>query len=70
MGHPTLYVANVEVYISGEVLTDGGLGITQSTVKGGAPHTDHYSHQTKQEEKKAGVPTANVYSERQTEGEM
>lgn len=66
---PALYLANVEVCISGEVLTDWGVGIAQSTVKGGATHTDHYGNQTKQEEKQAGVPTANIYRERETEGE-
>lgn len=62
--YPALYLADVEVCVSGEVLTDRGVGITQSTVKGGATYTDHYSNQTKQEEKEAGVPTANIYRER------
>lgn len=61
-----LYLAKVEVCISGEVLTDWGVGITQSTVKGSATQTDHYSNQAKQEEKQAGVPTANIYREWET----
>lgn len=67
VSYPALYLANVEVCISGEVLTDWRVGITQSTVKGGATYTDHYSNQTKQEEKQAGVSTANFYRERETE---
>lgn len=58
-----LHLLNVEVCISEEVLTDWGLGITQSTVKGGATHTDENSNQAKQEEEQAGVPTANIYRE-------
>lgn len=64
MSNPLLYLAHVEVCISGEVLTDRGLGIAQSTVKGGATHTDHYSDQTKQEEKQTGVSTANFYQQK------
>lgn len=68
--YPTLYLANVEVCISGEVLTDWGVDVTQRAVKGGATQTDHYGNQAKQEEKQAGVPTANIYRERETEGRM
>lgn len=60
LSYPALNLGDVEVCISGEVLTDRGVGITQSTVKGGATHADHYSNQTKQEEKQAGVPTVNI----------
>lgn len=67
LSYPTLYLVNVEVCISGEVLTDRRLGIAQSTVKGGAPHTDKNSNQAKQEEKQAGVATADIYRERDTE---
>lgn len=70
LSYSVLNLANVEVCISEEVLTDRGVGITQSTVKGGAAHTDHYGNQTKQEEKKAGVPAANVCRERETQGEI
>lgn len=66
--YPTPYLASVEVCIPGEVLTDWGVGVAQSTVKGGATHTDHYSNQTKQEEKQTGVPTANICMERPREG--
>lgn len=44
--------------------------IAQSTVKCGATHTDHYGNQTKQEEKQAGIPAANIYRERETEAEI
>lgn len=58
--YPTLYLANVEVYISGEVLTNCGVDITHRTVKGSATHTDHYGNQAKQEEKQAGVSSTNI----------
>lgn len=48
--YPTLQLGDVEVCVPGEVLTDGGVGVAQSTVKGGATHTDHDSNKTKQEE--------------------
>lgn len=48
--YPTLQLGDVEVCVPGEVLTDGGVGVAQSTVKGGATHTDHYGNKTKQEE--------------------
>lgn len=60
LSYPTLYLVNVEVCISGEVLTDRRLGIAQSTVKGGAAHTDKNSNQAKQEEKQTGVATADI----------
>lgn len=60
LSYPTMYLVKVEVRVSGEVLTDWGLGITKSTVKGSATHTDDYSNHTKEKEKKAGVPTANI----------
>lgn len=58
--YPALYLPNIEVCISGEVLTDGGVDITQSTVEGGAAHTDHYSDQTKQKEEQAGVSATDL----------
>lgn len=36
------------------------MGIFQGTVQSGATDTDHYSNQTKQEEKQAGVSTADI----------
>lgn len=62
LGYPTLDLPKVEVCISGEVLTDRGLDVTQSAVKGGATHTDYNCNQTKQEEEQAGVSTTNIYT--------
>lgn len=64
--YPALYLAKVEVCISWEVLTNWGMGVAQSAVKGCAAYTDHYGNQTEQEEKQAGVHAANIYGE--TEG--
>lgn len=64
---PALYLANIKVCISGEVLTDWGVGVAQRAVQGGATHTDHYGNQTQQEEEQAGVSTADIYSDRETE---
>lgn len=61
VSQPVLDVTHVEVCVSREVLADWGVGVTQSTVQGGAAHTDHYSDQTEQEEEEAGVPTADLY---------
>lgn len=68
LSYPTLYLPKVEVCISGEVLTDRGVDITQSTVKGGATHTDHYCDQTKQKEEQAGVSATDLCRGRQTQG--
>lgn len=68
MIYPTLYLVHIEIRISGEVLTNGRLNITQSTVKCSAPQTDHYCHEAKQEEQQAGVSPANIYEEAQKEG--
>lgn len=66
--HPTLYLVHIEICISGEVLTNGRVNITQSTVKRSATQTDHYCHEAKQEEQQAGVSPANIYEETQKEG--
>lgn len=48
--YPTLDLVHVEVCISGEVLTNRGVDVTQGTVKGSATQTDHNCHEAKQEE--------------------
>lgn len=42
--YPTLYLVHIEICISGEVLTNGRVNISQSTVKCSATQTDHYCH--------------------------
>lgn len=64
--HAAVYLANVEVGVTGEVLADWGVGITESTVQGSASHTDHHGHQAEKEEKQAGIPTAKICREKET----
>lgn len=65
-GYPPTDLAEVKVCVSGEVLADGGLGVPQSAVEGGAADTDDDGNQTEEEEQQTGVATANFYTEKPT----
>lgn len=66
MNYPTLDLANVEVCIPGKVLANRRVSVNHGAIKSCPSYTDHNSDQTKQKEKKTGVPTANIYTEKRT----
>lgn len=70
LSYCALHLSKVKVHISGKVLAYRGVHVTQSTVKGGATHADHHSHQTKQKEKQAGVFATNICETRVQKGKL
>lgn len=68
VGDPALDLPHVEVGVSGEVLADGGVGVAQGAVKGGAAQTDNHGDEAEQEEEEAGVSAAHLCEEEKMQG--
>lgn len=64
---PALDLSHVEVGVSGKVLANGRVGVSQGAVKGGAAQTDHHGDEAKQEEEEAGVSAAHLCMETKTQ---
>lgn len=65
--NPALDLSHVEVRVSGKVLANGRVSVSQGAVKGSATQTDHHGDEAEQEEQEAGVSAAHLCMETKTQ---